>query len=156
MSMPAGKRVLVTSIALAAAGVLACIAALFDALVPKGSLWAFFAALVPLALVIIGILFGFVKACEKCEDWLHGRRDRLFGVEKDDQDEPVAPVDPREPTHRDSRPVSPEALRSAARHDPTRYVLGLRGPSPPKSSTAGPPKPSAPEARTRHKVWHGQ
>jgi hypothetical protein len=155
MNMPVGKRVLVISIALAAGGVLACVAALFNVLVPKGSLLAFFAALVPLALAIIGVMVGFVNACEKCEDWLHGRRDRLFGVEEDDHDEPVGPVDPREPTHRDSRPVSPEALRSSARQDPTRYVLGLRGPSP-KSSTTGAAKPSTPEAMQRHKVWHGQ
>ena len=74
MSMPAGNRVLITSVVLAAAGVLACVASLFNAWVPKGSLLAFVVALPLLALAIIGVMVGFVKA-EKCEDWLHGRRD---------------------------------------------------------------------------------
>jgi hypothetical protein len=142
--------------ALAAAGVLACVAALFNIWVPRGSLLAFVLALPLLALAIVGIMFGFIKACEKCEDWLHGRRDRLFGVDMEDEDHSDVPVDPRQRTPRDSWPAAGEPLNSAARQDPTRYVFGPRGLSSPKSSNGGTTKPPAAQANPECRVWHGQ
>jgi hypothetical protein len=70
-------KMLVVSLCLAGAGVLACIGALFDGLVSGGSIMAFLAATVPLGLVIVGVLIGFAWACDKCETYLRRRADRL-------------------------------------------------------------------------------
>jgi hypothetical protein len=92
MAMTGWKKVLVTSVLLAAAGVLACVAALFDIWVPQGSLLAFVLALPFLAAAVIGIMFGFIKACDTCEDWLQRRRERLFG-ERAEKDRGGAAID---------------------------------------------------------------
>ena len=69
---------LAVSLSLAAAGILACVGALFDSLVAEGSIMGFLAATVPLGLAIVGVLVGFVWLCDKCESYLTRRAaDRL-------------------------------------------------------------------------------
>jgi hypothetical protein len=63
------NKMLVVSLSLAAAGILACLGALFDSLVANGSILAFLAATVPLGLAIAGVLAGFAWVCEKCESY---------------------------------------------------------------------------------------
>ena len=71
------NKMLVVSLSLAAAGMLACMGALFDGLVSGGSIMAFLVATVPLGLGIMGVLLGFVWVCDKCESHLSRRADRL-------------------------------------------------------------------------------
>jgi hypothetical protein len=70
-------KMLVVSLCLAGAGILACVGALFDGFVSGGSIMAFLAATVPLGLAIIGVLLGFAWVCDKCETYLRRRADRL-------------------------------------------------------------------------------
>ncbi len=65
---------LLVSFALAAVGILTCIAALLDAIVPKGSVWALAAVV---AVVIALVMVAYVWVCDKCEDCLSGRFDWL-------------------------------------------------------------------------------
>ncbi len=156
MSIPVGKRVLAVSMALAAAGVLACVAALYNIWVPKGSLVAFVVSLPLLALAVIAVMVGFVKACEKCEDWLHGRRNRLFGVGGDDEEPLNVRVDPRQRTPRDPWPASQEPSGRASQQDAGRRLLGLPGPSSPKSPNGAAPKSRAAGAVPKNSIWRGQ
>jgi hypothetical protein len=73
------NRIFAVSLCLAAAGGLACLAALYNAFVPRGSVVAFLAATVPLALAIGAVVVGFVWVCEKIEDCLAQRADRRLG-----------------------------------------------------------------------------
>ena len=75
-------KLITISSALAAAGVLACVAALFDAFMPKGSLTAFLAGIALLGLLVTGVLIGYTWACDKCESYFNGRLDRLLGPAK--------------------------------------------------------------------------
>jgi hypothetical protein len=154
MSVPGWKKALVTSVLLAAAGVLACVAALFDVWVPQGSLLAFVIALPFLALATIGIMVGFIKVCEKGEDLLQSRRDRLWGGKNEGQERAGVPTDPHRRSPRAAWPSSWESSQPADR-DTTRYVSSLRG-LPAKSSNGDAPKPFADEAISKYKVWHGQ
>jgi hypothetical protein len=70
------------SAALAAAGVLACAAALLNAFVPRGSLVAFLASTALLGLVATGVAIGYVWVCEKSEGYFEGRLDRLLSIGK--------------------------------------------------------------------------
>jgi cytochrome bd-type quinol oxidase subunit 2 len=71
------NNMLVVSLSLGAAGILACMGALFDSLVAEGSIFGFLAATVPLGLAIVGILMGFAWLCDKCESYLSRRARRL-------------------------------------------------------------------------------
>ena len=66
----------VVSFCLGAAGILACLGALFDSLVAQGSIMAVLAATVPLGLAIVGVMMGFAWVCDKCEGYLNRRADR--------------------------------------------------------------------------------
>jgi len=70
------------STALAAAGVLACAAAILDAFIPKGSLAAFLANIALLGLAVTGVLIAHTWACDKCESYFNGRLDRLLSMGK--------------------------------------------------------------------------
>ena len=155
MSILVGKRVLAVSMALAAAGVLACVAALYNIWVPKGSLAAFVVSLPLLVLAVIAVMVGFIKTCEKCEDWLHGRRDRLFGIGGDEEHSNVR-VDPRQRTPRDPWPALQGPSGRASQQDAGRRLFGLRGPSSPKSPNGAAPKSRAADAGPRNRIWRGQ
>jgi hypothetical protein len=152
------NKVLAISFVLAAAGILACIAALFDNLVPKGSLLAFLAAMIPLGLLIVGILIAFVWLCDKCEDYFSGS---LSGSKEEDKDEPntgSAGSGPRETSVSSS--LADYRIRNDMRYHritidfPTssrlrdRYLGSLRGFS--LSNPAALAKSAARDA------WHGQ
>ena len=55
---------------------LACLAAIFDYAVPSGSTWWTLAALVPLGLAIAGIVVGFARVCDGCEEYFNGNVER--------------------------------------------------------------------------------
>jgi hypothetical protein len=74
MCCHAWNKMLVVSLSLAAAGIMVCVAALLDALVPKGSILGFAAGLVGLVVAIMLIVSGYVWLCQKCEDYLASRR----------------------------------------------------------------------------------
>ena len=59
-----------SALRLAAAGILACIAALLDNFVPQGSLLAFSPRWLPLGWRSLGVMVGFAWVCDKCEDLL--------------------------------------------------------------------------------------
>jgi hypothetical protein len=80
MSPSAWKRMLWLNFGLAGGGILACVAALLDFFVATGSILGFFATTVPLGLAVIAVLFGFLKACDKAEEYLDTRTDRLLGM----------------------------------------------------------------------------
>ena len=61
------NKLIAASSALAAAGVLACGAALFDAFMPKGTLTAFLASMALLGLLVSGVMIGFTWACDRYE-----------------------------------------------------------------------------------------
>jgi hypothetical protein len=77
------NRIFAISLCLAAAGGLACLAALYNIVVPRGSFVAFLAATVPLGIAVVGVLLGFIWLCEQCEDYLSRRAERRFGAEPD-------------------------------------------------------------------------
>jgi hypothetical protein len=76
------KKLIISSFALGAAGMLTCVAALLSDLVPTWSILAFIAVLIPLGLIIVGILAAFVWICDKCEDYFGGRIDKMLDVDK--------------------------------------------------------------------------
>ena len=67
MCRQARNKMLMVSLSMAAAGILACMAAVYDSLVPRGSLVAFLATMFPLALLVAGIVVSFVWLCEHFE-----------------------------------------------------------------------------------------
>jgi hypothetical protein len=75
---------LVISFSVAAAGILVCAAGLLDILVPTASIWWFMLRMVALAAAIILIVSEYVWACDKCEDYLSGRIDRLLSMKRQD------------------------------------------------------------------------
>ena len=72
-------RLFLTSLALAAGGILACLAVMLDTFMPKGSAWAFLAALLPLGLGVVGLVLGFTWVCDKVESRVRGPLERLLG-----------------------------------------------------------------------------
>ncbi len=64
------NRPLVIALALPAAILIAGVAAILDYVFPRGSWLSFLAAMLPMALVIAGVMAGFIAACDKCESWL--------------------------------------------------------------------------------------
>jgi hypothetical protein len=77
MSSQFWNKSIAISSALAAAGVLACAAAILEAVMPRGSLVAFLASTALLGLVVAGGAIGYAWVCEKCEGYFEGRLDRL-------------------------------------------------------------------------------
>jgi hypothetical protein len=61
------QRLLATSVALAAAGILTCVACLLEVFMPHGSLAAFLASLVTAGIAVGAIMACFVWGCEKLE-----------------------------------------------------------------------------------------
>jgi hypothetical protein len=96
---------------MAAAGILACAAALGDVFMPRGSLAGFLTGMVLLGLAVAGVVIGYTWLCDKCESYFNGRLDRLLDrrkLNRNDAANPGAAVSPR-PTGpnvvRDTRPT---------------------------------------------------
>lgn len=82
MSTRFENRLLVTSLALAAAGLLTCVALLLDVLMPRGSLMAFLGVLFTAGIAIGAVMASFAWTCDKFDD----KRRREY----DDDNEPSA------------------------------------------------------------------
>ncbi len=122
------NRLLVTSTALAAAGLLTCAAALLDAFFPQGSLAAFLGWLFTAGVAIIVIMVSFAWTCEKVDRRSRSRQ-RGPGIESGKLPQAVTRVrDGRlaELVERRSRPVT--LVISPRFH---YYPLTLRGAMPP-------------------------
>jgi len=77
------NRLLLTSLALAAAGILTCVACAIDVVFPRGSLLAFLGWMVAAAIAIAAIMIGFAWSCEKVDEFGQSHRNK----EKDDNDD---------------------------------------------------------------------
>lgn len=76
------NQIIAVSAALGAAGLLACVAALFDVFLPKGSFVGLLAGMFLLGFVVTGVMIGYTWACDKCENVFHGWLSRIRGGEK--------------------------------------------------------------------------
>jgi hypothetical protein len=148
MCWRAWNKMLVISFSAAAAGILACIAALLDILVPKGSALGFLAWTAALVVAIVLVVSGYVWACDKCEDYLNGRLDRIRNMKQQtprqvtDQGKEEARV----PPEADQRPDALRFSQPGATAD--HYVAGLRGSVSPNGDSR--------RAVATKKLWHGQ
>jgi hypothetical protein len=107
------NRLLVTSLALAAAGILTCVACLLDVLFPRGTLLAFLGWMAAAGVAIAAIMISFAWSCEKVDD--HNRAPRQK-AEHDSNDWPravaIAPGGrPAVLFDRVSRPGEPPPMR---------------------------------------------
>ncbi|MGA2059515.1 MAG: hypothetical protein ABSG67_03465 [Thermoguttaceae bacterium] len=140
------KKVIIGSFVLGFAGIMTCISALLSDLVPAWSVLAFIAVLIPLGLAIIGILAGFVWLCDKLEDYLNEKKDKLLEGGKRKSDKYISPND--QPFHNGANSryikyVSPQPGRLI-----DQYISTLRGSAPAKPFHAMRLPPT--------KKWHGQ
>ena len=148
------NKVLAISFILAAAGILACIAALFDNLVPKGSLLAFLAAMIPLGVAIIGVLIAFAWFCDKCEDYFYGTKEEPKDDPKSESAGTGLPETPASSGPADSRIRNEVRCHRIAIDFPSssrlydRYMGNLRGFSL--------PNPAALARSAARDAWHGQ
>ena len=145
MGWQAKNKMLIVSLSLAAAGILACVGALYDTLVPKGSLVAFFATMLPLGLLVAGIVVVFVWLCERFESTPERRDEQRL---KAPPTELPSAGEQRRPLRDEldrRRDVSPFLKQTAAGD---RYLDGVRAPARPMVNGAQTPP------LTRH--WHGQ
>ncbi len=94
------KKVIISSFVLGVAGIMTCISALLSDLVPAWSVLAFIAVLIPLGLVIVGILAGFVWLGDKFEDYLDEKENNLLEGRKRKSDKDINPND--QPFHHES------------------------------------------------------
>jgi hypothetical protein len=145
MCWQARNKMLMVSLSMAAAGILACMAAVYDSLVPRGSLVAFLATMFPLALLVAGIVVSFVWLCEHFETSSQRRDERRLQTRR-----------PEFPTVNERRRLFLEQIerrRNVSQFPkPTagdnRYLDGVRGPGR-SQKTATPAAPLAGH-------WHGQ
>lgn len=139
------NKMLVGSLSLAAAGMLACMAALYDTLVPKGSVVAFLGTMLPLGVLVAGIVATFVWLCEHFE----GHPERREG-EPPKLRPPEFPTTLEERRHlldeiERHRDVSPFPKQTLARD---RYLDGIRGPALPRANGV--------QTSPLVGQWHGQ
>ena len=142
------NKLIGVSSALAAAGVLACAAALGDVFMPRGSLSGFLTNMVLLGLAVAGVVIGYTWVCDKCESYFNGRLDRLLGRSKRNRSDTVnlgATVSPQ-PT--ESKFVGDTRITHSASQPlfRDRYILTLRGSASPRDAMM---------MTTAHR-WHGQ
>ena len=140
------KKVIVGSFVLGFAGIMTCISALLSDLVPTWSVLAFIAVLIPLGLAIVGILAGFVWLCDKFEDYLNEKKDKLLEVGKRKSDKETSPNDRAShngANYRYVKYVSPQPGRLL-----DQYTTTLRG--------SGPAKPFHAMRLPTTKKWRGQ
>jgi hypothetical protein len=148
MCRRAWNKMIVVSVSLAAAGMLACVAALVDALAPKGSALGFAAAMVAVGAAIALVVSGYVWVCDRCEDYLSRRTNRLLDVEEKPRRETANTVKnekriPGEADRRDAAGQFPPPGPSTS-----HYVGNLRG--------FARPEVDFPRAVSAKKWWHGQ
>ena len=74
------NKMLVTSFALLAAGLLACVAAVIDALAPHGTLTAFLALTALLGLACWAVMAGLNWTCETCDEYLTWHSERVLSA----------------------------------------------------------------------------
>jgi len=146
MCLHAWNRMLAVSLSLAGAGTLACLAALINTLVPQ-PLLAILGGLIVLGLAIVAVLSGYVWVCDKCEEHLGGRTDRVLGMEQE------VPRNLTRHSKNKTRAYKGANGRGAAAQlrqpgpAADRYVEGLRGVR---------TKTDLPQAMSAEKQWHGQ
>ena len=143
------NKLIAVSVALAAAGILACAGALLDAFIPRGSVLGFLTWMVMLGIIVIGTVVGYTWVCDKCEGYFNGRLDRLLSrckPKRSDEANPGAAVS--------QRPTEPKVVHDTRSTSDTRqlfscgrYTPTLRGSVLPRDATT-----KATAART----WHGQ
>ena len=85
------KKVIVSSFVLGVAGIMTCISALLNDIVPAWSVLAFISVLIPLALAIIAILAGFIWLCDKCENYFADRTDKILDTGKRESGKDAGP-----------------------------------------------------------------
>ena len=73
------NNILIVSFSLAVAGILLCIAALLDILVPRGSTAGIVVGLAALGTLIALVVAGYAWICDRCDDYLSDYSDRLHG-----------------------------------------------------------------------------
>ena len=123
-----------------------CISALLSDLVPTWSVLAFIAVLIPLGLVIVGILAGFVWLCDKFEDYSNEKKDNLLEGRKRKSDKEISPNDQPFQNVANSRYIKYVAPQPGRLLD--QYTSTLRG--------SGPAKPFHAMRFPTTKKWHGQ
>jgi hypothetical protein len=134
-------KLITVSCSLAAGGILACLAALFNTLVLSRSTVEFLVGLVALPVMIAIIVMGFVALCDGCEDFLHTRRQPPKKGKR-------TAADNRRPSTRDAARSEPFYPLQRIGDFRDRYVGGLRGASHVSASVSG--------STINAKRWHGQ
>jgi hypothetical protein len=86
MSWRTWNKMLAISFLLSAAGIVTCVGALLDVLVPAGSAWDFVIWTAVLGAAIILVVGGYVWVCDKCEDYLSGYTDRRLSRQQEKLD----------------------------------------------------------------------
>jgi hypothetical protein len=148
MCWRAWNKMIVVSASLAVGGMLVCVAGLLDVLVPQGSVLGFVAGMAALGVVITLVVAGYVWLCDKFEDYVSERLDRLAGMENQTRRDATGNSKrerrvPRAPDDHSGAPRFPQPSDVA-----DRYVEGLRALVKPK---AGPPR-----RLFSARQWHGQ
>jgi hypothetical protein len=122
------KKVIFSSFALGVAGILTCISALLSDLVPTWSVLSFITVLIPLGLAILGILAGFVWLCDKFEDYLNEKKDKLLEGGKRKSDKEISPND--QPFHNGANSRYIKCVSPQSGHLLNQYTSTLRGSGP--------------------------
>jgi hypothetical protein len=141
-----GKLIAVSS-ALAAAGLLACSAALLDVLIPGASPVEFLTRVALLGVAVTAVVIGYTWACDKWGGQFNGRLDRRIRIGKLDRNAasgPEAMVSRPEPKDTPDRVPAPDALQPPMFHG--RYALTYRGTALPMDATSA----------TTARAWRGQ
>lgn len=123
------NKLISVSFALAAAGVLTCVAALLDVFVPSGSLVGFLARMALLGLAVIVTVIGYAWACDQCESYVDERIEQLAHHGRSKRSEAASPWaavhrQSRESEGpRDGRPSvgPPQSPVSRSRYSPTLH-----------------------------------
>jgi hypothetical protein len=143
MGWRAWTKMIVVSAGLGSAGILVCIVALLDVLVPRGSVLGFLSWMAALVGVIVVLVAGYVWVCDKCEDYLSGRLERLLAAhEARGKASKPGRAEEREPAN-ERRTLLPFPQSSAE-----RYVGTLSAPARPARVS--------PRAVAAEPSWHGQ
>lgn len=139
------KKVIVSSFVLGVAGIMTCISALLNDIVPAWSVLAFIAVLIPLALAIIAILAGFIWLCDKCENYFADRTDKILDTGKRESGKDAGPNGQNsvDENRRYVKYMSPRQTRLLEQYNAT--LRGSRSTEPTSNMNLPPTK-----------AWHGQ
>ena len=136
-------KMITVSCAFAAAGILACVAALFNVLVPSGAVLRLAIGMVVLPVMITIAVVGFVGLCDGCEGFLNARKRKPPRKKSYDA---VGKAEPQNDTAAKRSQTFYPIQRISDFND--RYVGGLRG--------AARGSGRAATAAFGAKRWHGQ